>query len=127
MELNNLPDLATALIDGKVDGFTVNVVFGMTPMTEGFSVGGNPEVPEVRLKDVRNMHHGLLADALEFYARNVRIFGEAIMGGWVHEGDLYLDAPTIYFDGEEAERVSRERKQLAYFDLDTMTEHTVDA
>lgn len=117
--------LALRLQSGKIFGFTISTVTGETRV-DGFAVGGDPECPEVRLSDFAEIPTGLLKMHLDHYVTVARMYGQGTVGGWIHEGDLYLDAPTIYFDGEEAERVARERKEKAYFDLSTLTEHFVN-
>ena len=119
----NIHELAAMIVEGEVSGFTVTS--SLTPVTQGFSVGGNPECAELRLANVQQMPAALVEETLDFYTRTARMYGQAIVGGLVHEGDLYLDAPTIYVDGDEAERVARERGELAYFDLYSLTEHFV--
>lgn len=116
--------LALRLQAGEISGFSVSTVTG-EPRTNGFAVGGDPECPEVRLSNFADMPSGLLTLHLDNYVTAVRMYGQGTVGGWVHEGDLYLDAPTIFFDQEDALSVSRERGELAYFDLDTATEHTI--
>lgn len=117
--------LALRLQAGEISGFSVSTATG-EPRTSGFAVGGDPECPEVRLSSFADMPLGLLAMHLDNYVSAVRMFGQGTVGGWVHEGALYLDAPTIFLDQEDAQSVSRERGELAYFDLDTMTEHAID-
>lgn len=117
--------LALQLQAGKISGFTISTATGET-RTFGYAVGGDPECPEVRLADFANIPSGLLTMHLDHYVNVARLYGQGTVGGWIHEGDLYLDAPTIYFDGEDAERAARERKEKAYFDLSTLTEHFVN-
>lgn len=119
-----LVELAEALSAGTCKGFTVSLVDGSTP-TVGYAVGGDPECPEVKIGNVETLPVGFIAESLRYYAKMARMYGDERMGGWVEDGDLYLDAPTIYVDGEEAERVARERKEKAYFDLATGATHYV--
>lgn len=116
--------LALRLQAGQITGFTISTATG-DARTSGFAVGGDPECPEVRLSNFADMPSGLLTMHLNNYVDAVQLYGQGTVGGWVHEGALYLDAPTIFFDQEDARSVSRERGELAYFDLDTMTEHTI--
>ena len=116
--------LAADLQGGTSTGFTVEVATGRD-VTSGYSVGGDPVVPEIRVAGVTGLSHSVIHGALKFYADLAAFHGRETMGGWVHEGDLYLDAPTIYSDGDEAGAVARERGELAYFHLDTMAEITL--
>ena len=118
--------LALRLQAGQITGFTISTITGEA-VTHGYAVGGDPECPEVRLSDFADIPAGLLTMHLNHYVTVAHMYGQGYVGGWIHEGDLYLDAPSIYLDGEEAERVSRERRQLAYFDLSAMTEHAIAA
>lgn len=116
--------LALRLQAGEISGFTVSAATG-DARTSGFAVGGDPECPEVRLANFADMPSRLLTMHLNNYVDAVFQYGQGTVGGWVHEGYLYLDAPTIFPDQEDARSVSHERGELAYFDLNTMTEHTI--
>lgn|SRR5690606_23131016 len=118
-------ELAMELKSGQVDGFTVSAHTGET-VSSGYVVGGDPECREVRLKDFRDIPSDLLVAHLEHYRTVAEMYGRGMVGGWVHEGDLYLDAPSILWDPEEAEALARVRGELAYFNLDTMTEHMIN-
>src|SRR5699024_6039881 len=120
--------LAADLRRGTSTGFTVELATGRD-VTSGYSVGGDPVVPEVRVAGIAELPESIIHEALKFYADMAALHGRETMGGWVHEGALYLDAPTIYADGDEdaAAESARKRGELAYFHLDTMTEHTVNA
>ena len=39
------------------------------------------------------------------------------LGGWINDGKLYLDISVVYDNEEEAIRMAKENKQLAYFDI----------
>lgn len=119
----NIHELAAMIVEGEVSGFTVTSSGRL--VTSGFAVGGNPECAELRLSKVSECPVAMVEQTLDHYTRVARMYGQSIVGGWVFEGDLYLDAPTIYRDGEEAERIARERGEKAYFDLGTLTEHFV--
>lgn len=117
--------LALGLQSGRESGFTISTVTGDS-RTHGFAVGGDPECPEIRVSKFAEISPGLLRMHLDNYVTAARLFGQGTVGGWVHEGDLYLDAPTIFLDQEDAEEAARERGEKAYFDLDTLTEHFVN-
>lgn len=116
-----LSDIRHAIERGKITGFTISAKTG-ADITGGVSVGGHPSCPEVRIKITGS---GPLNHALHMYAELVRAWGGGVMGGWVHEGYLYLDAPTIVGDRTTGEMLGRERGELAIFDLDTQTTITL--
>lgn len=107
-------NLAHDLVNGEVAGFTVGGHDQQVP-TSGFAVGGDPECPEVRVAGVATASVDLVSGFLATYSIAT---GENWMGGWVHEGDLYLDAPTIMIELDDALELARERGELAIFDLE---------
>lgn len=122
INLDQLATIATDLTERGLTGFTIRLDDQPNDVAGGFSVGGNPLCPEIRIGGVRGLPAHFVAEALRFYTEVATIYGDDQIGGWVHEGDLYIDAPTIYVDGDEAAATARERGELAIFDLNTMTE-----
>lgn len=47
------------------------------------------------------------------------------LGLWEHNGRIYIDVTTIEETFDEALKTARQNKQLAFYHLDTDTEHTV--
>lgn len=43
-------------------------------------------------------------------------------GTWIEEGEVWIEPSEVYTDRAEADRVARERGEIAYFDLDTFEE-----
>lgn len=107
-------NLAHDIVNGTVAGFTVGEHDQQVP-TSGFAVGGDPDCPEVRIASVATASEDLVSGFMATYSIAT---GENWMGGWVHEGDLYLDAPTIMLELDDALRLAGERGELAIFDLE---------
>lgn len=108
-------DLAHDIVNGTLTGFTVGEHDQQIP-TSGWSVGGDPDCPEVRVANVASAPVDLVSGLMATYSIAT---GENWMGGWVHEGDLYLDAPTIVIERADALRLAGERGELAIFDLES--------
>ncbi len=58
---------------------------------------------------------GLYADLFESDLRSCRGYH---VGGWVHEGELYLDISEVVETKEAADVLARVRNQLAYYDIE---------
>lgn len=52
------------------------------------------------------------------------------IGGWLYNGRIYLDVTTVFDKDsltlESAHRIARDANQIAFFDLETMTEITTN-
>jgi hypothetical protein len=112
--LEQLADYAAATL-ARTGGFTVKI--GTIP-TSGFmaSVEGFESI--VPVKD----NYGL--DRNDYAAIYAKLFDHihhiengGCIGGWVHEGQLYLDVSHHFDDESECRDYARLNNQLAYYDL----------
>lgn len=104
-------------IQGGADGFTIKPLTETIP-TVGYAVGGDPEIPEVRIAGARTAALPVLKTLIDAHLDLCHGWTlDGVAGGWVHEGDLYLDAPTIMWHLDDALRLAKERGELAIFDI----------
>ena len=103
-------------------GFTWNPRTGNFDFTEGFPVGVSPlhthRIP------VEDFH---ARNALEFLNHRgfssvpvARVLAEdplKMIGGWVHDGHVYLDVTKVFDNVKEAKRVAARFGELAIYDL----------
>lgn len=99
-------------------GFTVRRET-LEPVTSGFAVSATDtqwivpvEIPFRHFMIAIEQMHQFFPDA------------DAI-GAWVNGDRLYFDPIEIYTDRDLAEKIGRERGEIAIFDLDTRTEITL--
>lgn len=96
-------------------GFTYNVLSGHQPKV-GFALSIHPDRGEV--VDAKDTNVVALA---KYTAKNWDLLSKKgnYLGGWHNpdDGRVYLDVSTVVKTAEEADKLSREAKQLAYFDL----------
>lgn len=113
--------MASDILDGKSTGFTVSPTTP-SPVICGWAVGG--ELPEVRVALTDTCDTTFLAAMLAGYAAMTPVNGA--LGGWVHDGHLYLDCPTIVTTSEaDALALAAERGELAIYNLNEGAEVTV--
>lgn len=53
-------------------------------------------------------------------------YPEAKLGTWINENIVYIDISKIYTNKKTAIKIAKENKQLAIFDLKTLTEITIN-
>ena len=100
-----------AVAAANVDGFTFNLETQSLQGT-GFAVA--------RKETQNSFNADGLARCIEFAeANNVQC-----IGGWYdsESGLYYFDATEIFNDEESAREAAKENEQIAFFDLDTLTE-----
>lgn len=82
-------------------------------VTSGFSVAGI--APAVRIP--------VAAFTAEALAATIALFaGSATFGTWIEDGEVWIEPTNVLTDAAEADALARERDEIAYFDLDSMTE-----
>lgn len=102
-------------------GFTVLIGDdgSLTPAASGYAVADS--------RDLRTLPtdtpFGVFAEAIE--RAFTTFLGADALGGWEHNGRLYLEPVEIYNDRATAERVGRLYDQIAIFDLDNSAEITL--
>ena len=96
-------------------GFTYNVLSGHQPKT-GFALSVHPDRGEI----IDAVKANVVALA-QYTVKNWDLLKEKgnFIGGWHNpeDGKVYLDVSTVVKTPEEADHLSREAQQLAYFDL----------
>lgn len=109
-----MTDLMTAILEiaGKnPEGFTVEVP-SLKPVTEGGYIVAS-------LETQNSFGKRGLSKVLEHALENGNV-----VGGWKNTGDgkFYFDSCKIFKDKGKAIEFAKANKQIAIFDLDTMTE-----
>lgn len=96
-------------------GLTIDVIYGGVPNT-GYAVSlAGYEV---------NVAANVLPLALRQYIRAyMPLLEKYWLGLWEKDGRIYLDVTTIEESFEEALKLARENKQIAFYHLDTDTTH----
>lgn len=104
----------------KFGGWTHRIDMDISP-DYGWSVGGDPAVPEHVIPGWRNLPGPVLLQFVGDHLQVVRNAGRGITGGWAREdGALVLDSPTIILTSEaDAIALGRERGEDAIYCLHT--------
>jgi hypothetical protein len=96
-------------------GFTYHAVTGDQPTT-GFALSLHPD-----REAIMDDSQATVVALAQYAAKNWDLLKESgnFMGGWHNpdDGKVYLDVSTVVKTAEEADRLAREAKQIAYFDL----------
>jgi hypothetical protein len=96
-------------------GFTYHAVTGEQPTT-GFALSLHPD-----REAIMDDSQATVVALAQYAAKNWDLLKESgnFMGGWHNpdDGKVYLDVSTVVKTAEEADRLAREAKQIAYFDL----------
>ncbi|QDF14242.1 hypothetical protein SEA_IAMGROOT_69 [Microbacterium phage IAmGroot] len=79
-----------------------------TPVTEGFAVAGIAEAIRI---DVADFTAELLAEVITLFAE------AGTFGTWIEDGEVWIEPSEVYTDRAEAERVARQRDEIAFYDL----------
>lgn len=104
---------------GDNGGWTMTTDGGSAP-DDGYSVGGNPSVPEWVIPDFRDMPGPFVVQQIARYLENISNAGGGWSGGWVRDdGALVLDSPTIVTEREAAIALGRKRGEDAIYCLHT--------
>lgn len=110
-ETKNLQDFCECIL--TCGGCTFNVVGGFAPHT-GFAVA------KVGQEETYNFDKSLLkaqiADYIQRHSESLSEHGNCL-GGWVSNGQLYLDIVIVIQSKERAIREGIKNKQLAIYDL----------
>lgn len=114
-------DLAAEMFKraGRDGGWTLYAFQAAGPKY-GYSVGGNPYVPEWIVPDFRDMPGPFVIQQIATYLENIVRAGETWSGGWVRDdGVLVLDSPSILQTREAAIRLGHDRGEQAIYCLHT--------
>lgn len=114
-------DLAAEMFKraGRDGGWTLYAFQAAGPKY-GYSVGGNPYVPEWIVPDFRDMPGPFVIQQIATYLENIVRTGETWSGGWVRDdGVLVLDSPSILQTREAAIRLGHDRGEQAIYCLHT--------
>ena len=104
---------------GDDGGWTISAESDFSP-EYGYSVGGNPSVPEWVIPDFRDMPGPFVVQQIARYLENISNAGGGWSGGWVRDdGALVLDSPTIVSEREAAIALGSERGEDAIYCLHT--------
>lgn len=105
---------------GKDGGWTM-AVHDTTDPDHGYSVGGNPKVPEYVIESMHYKPGPLIIKLISGYIRMIDNADEEFSGGWYRERDgaLVLDCPTILESRSQAVALGRERGEDAIYCLHT--------
>ena len=104
---------------GNSGGWTMNIHETIEP-DHGYSVGGNPKVPEWTIPGWREIPGPAVIQQIARYLRNIDKADQELSGGWVDDdGVLYLDSPTILESRNQAVALGRERGEEAIYCLHT--------
>lgn len=104
---------------GNSGGWTMNIHALIDP-DHGYSVGGNPKVPEWIIPGWRGIPGPAVVQQIARHIRNIDRADQELSGGWVDDdGVLYLDSPTILESRSQAVALGRERGERAIYCLHT--------
>lgn len=104
---------------GDDGGWTISAENDVSP-EYGYSVGGNPSIPEWIIPDFRDMPGPFVIQQIARYLENITNAGGGWSGGWVDDdGALVLDSPVIVTDRGAAIALGREREEDAIYCLHT--------
>ena len=117
--MKNLHDFVASVVENG--GATFNLVTGTSPTT-GFVVSERGF--ELKLKlfgPVINRDILISAIVREFIRENGMELNnpENFLGGWIDDGELFLDISRVYDNEHDALRVAVENGQKAYYHIDT--------
>lgn len=101
----------------KEGGFTVQPVTNDSP-TKGFVLSIYPE--REAIYDADKVSPKTIRDYLRKNIDFIKGNPKRHLGGWLDGGKVYLDISEIVNNAEEAMRLCKEHKQLAFFDLEKM-------
>lgn len=102
------------------DGGWTMTIHDTTDPDHGYSVGGNPKVPEWIIPSFRDMPGPFIIQQISRYIGNIDNADEEFSGGWVSEdGTLYLDSPTILESRSQAVALGRRRGEQAIYCIHT--------
>lgn len=116
MKTKKLIAALTTIAALNPDGYTVDART-LQPIKYGYAVA------------VADTQNSFGPDGLAKVVRYVKThIGVNAFGGWYNSktGQYYYDATIIVTDFNEAIELARKNKQLAFFDLDTLTEYDQD-
>ncbi len=111
-------NVATNLLENG--GFTYNIKDGSFA-SDGFAVAVyNDKEYIFEAAD----EYEALAGIVQYTANNMQTLLEknVFLGGWVDDGNVYLDCSVVLQDKNEAIELGKTHKQLAIFDLSTFEE-----
>jgi len=99
-------------------GFTYQPIYDIWPET-GFMVS-----PYSEREKVIPMSAFSRRDLRKYVNQNADLLGkdDHYLGGWVYEGNAYLDISIRSDTKEQANRIAKENNQIAFFDLSEMEE-----
>ncbi len=123
--LNNVSMMACDLIERALerDGFTARITFGSSLqwVRSGYAVSDHKELETIVPVSDQGF---LLGSTIGFIIQNQALLtdGKHCIGGWFHEGNLYLDVVRVVKSGHQANRIAKENDQIAYYCLDTLEE-----
>lgn len=117
--MKNLHDFVASVVENG--GATFNLVTGTSPTT-GFVVSERGF--ELKLKlfgPVINRDILISAIVREFIRENGMELNspENFLGGWIDDGELFLDISRVYDNEHDALRIAVENGQKAYYHIDT--------
>lgn len=102
-------------------------VIGILSGTEtGFSFGLEGRIPEMGYmvslpgaERIVDINEDLAHSIIQYMGNHLPILRDAkyFLGGWVHEGKLYLDVSENILDVRKAKIAGYQRKQLAIWDV----------
>ena len=110
--MNSTPafqNVATRTLANGGDTFTAQG----EQITSGFSVAGIAPAIRVSVDDLTAQD---IADMVALFS------GVQAFGTWIEDGEVWIEPTTVLHDADEADALARERDEIAYFDLDTLTE-----
>ncbi len=116
--MKNLHDFVSSIIENG--GATFNIVTGTSPTT-GFVVSekGFEDVTSIFGDDVTKQI--LISSAVSlFIGKNGVELNDPInfLGGWIDDGELFLDISRVYDNEHDALRIAVENGQKAYYSID---------
>lgn len=92
------------------NGFTVSLT-GKDVPTVGYVCGG------LGSEFVKSLEEFTELDILKFVLDNAELLKNALLGGWLNDGNVYLDVCQIFSNLEVAKLVGKEKNQKALYDL----------
>lgn len=100
------------------DGFSVSMASGTSPKT-GFMVAQN-DATHTFPAEVMEDQKALAAAIDSYLMAESRVFNQPGMylGGWVHDGKLWLEPSQNVTSKDEATRLAKARNQIAIWDVD---------
>jgi hypothetical protein len=115
--MKNLLDFCDAILENG--GATFNLVTGTSP-TIGYVVSEKGYEKQIELFGNKVAREILVYSYVKMYVSEHGFMLSDVtynLGGWINDGKLYLDISVVYDNEEEAIRMAKENKQLAYFDI----------